>query len=418
MIDLVPDIKHIVKLALGRSDDFWYLKRFENSIDRRTIENREMIIKEAEIALSRKNEIEENKIYDDSEDPIIRQGWKLKREVENKFRYSRQHLKNARILLHLPDEKSSPAGFSIFENLLESFSFLGIETELLRFGQSTKDRLNDFKPTVFLTGDNQMFLEKIDWDAMAEYRTSNKLLIGLTASIEAYGNTLLNGRLAWAKEHGIDFYYTFRDIGYVNERKEYQPFFDAGYSIFSIPFGANPLVHYPIPGIKRDLDYAFIASTNKTKSERYYKYMRAITSKYRGLIDGPGWRHVQDFHFNRNRDRYIYARAKTGLNIHLEEQMRWANETNERTYQLAACGVPIVTDHARLLDKLFEPDSLFIADTPRQYRRHFEFILKNPEAARERALKAQKQVFEKHTTFHRASDFVTMISKRFGLGTQ
>jgi hypothetical protein len=182
-----------------------------------------------------------------------------------------------------------------------------------------------------------------------------------------------------------------------------------------VPFGANPLIHYPVPlDMPKDIDYIFIASSQgKAKGERYFRYMGPIVSTHDGFISGNGWKHVKNFTFNRHRDRYLYSRSKLGLNIHLSEQIEWASEVNERTYQLAACGVPQVVDHAKILDTLFGPDTVFIANTPKQYHAHAEYILNHPLEAERRALKAQKEVFEKHTSFHRAFDFATMIDTCF-----
>lgn len=410
MIDPIRDLKHIVKIAIGRSDYYWYLDRFEQSINAETIRDRDRIVKEAEDCLKRKNEIETASAYENSSDPLVRQGWKLKNDAEKKFRDSHIGNKALRILLHLPDEKSSPAGFSIFKNLLEAFSFIGIETDVLPFGVDIKRKLHEFKPSVFLTGDNSIFLEKIDWQAVREYRSDNELFLGLSASLEEYGNTPLKGRLECAKKNEVSFYYTFRDGKYIESKPAYKPFFSEGYKILPLPFGANPLVHYPVPGLERDLDFAFIASTNKTKAQRYYRYFKKIFEQHYGFIDGPGWKHSSAFRFDRDRDRYIYARTKVGLNIHLEDQLKNANEVNERTYQLAACGVPQVTDHAKLLDSLFSKEAIFIADNPRQYKAHFEMALHDRKEAERRALIAQKETFDRYTTFHRASDFVNMLS--------
>jgi spore maturation protein CgeB len=98
------------------------------------------------------------------------------------------------------------------------------------------------------------------------------------------------------------------------------------------------------------------------------------------------------------------------LNVHLPEQIEWACEVNERTYQLAACGVPQLIDHPKLIGKIFSRDELFVADTPAQYTRIFEDIVNQPKPAQQRALLAQKEIFSKHTTFHRAESLLLQLS--------
>lgn len=407
------DAAHFVKKALGQPDTFWYLNSFERSVCNKTWEDRARILSQAEAQLRDKMDIESDRAYNDSTDPVVKQGYTLKKQVEKEFRDKFSGIIQERILVQVPDARSSPAGYSLFTNMIEAFNFIGIPAQALGWDEEIGDALRQFQPTILMSGDHSSYLDRIDWKKVSDYRQKSKLLIGLTASLAEYGNTPLTGRLDWAKKHSIDFYYSYREQAYMKARREYKPFFDAGHTIFSIPFGANPLLHYPVPGMTRDLAYTFIASTNKNKAARYCSYLKPIVSKYPGLIDGPGWSHITDFAFNLHRDRYIYARTKIGINMHLQEQINWANETNERTYQLAACGVPQVTDHAGIFDTLFSPGAIFVADTPRQYRQYFEYIIHHPEAAQKRALVAQREVFEKYTTFHRAAEFVTMLTAHF-----
>ena len=114
-----------------------------------------------------------------------------------------------------------------------------------------------------------------------------------------------------------------------------------------------------------------------------------------------------------DKDRYLYARAKVGLNLHLEEQLDWANELNERTYILAACGVPQLLDDPALLPSRFDKNGLFIADSPAEYTELFEYILNHPDKAKQKTLLAQREVFEKHTWFHRAEKLVSDLSKNY-----
>lgn len=394
---MIQTIKHYIKKAIGLKDYWWYQNTFENLINPETLVRRKEILAWAQ----------------EQKDPVIRQGFKLRDKVLNDFKNKLSHLSHERILIHTPHWKMSPAGYSLFTNMKESFNYLGIPADEFAWDEDVSVALKRFKPTILLSGDHKVYLDRIDWKSIEEYRRNNTLKVGLTASLEEYGNTPLLERLAVGKTRNIDFYYSYREEEYLKSRKEYKPFFDGNHPIFSIPFGANPLIHYPVPGITKDIDYTFIASVNKTKAPRYLKYMGTIVKKYKGFIDGPGWKNISDFTFDRNRDRYIYARSKVGLNIHLEEQIEWACETSERTYQLAACGIPQVTDHAKIFDTLFSKGALFIADNPTQYTKHFEYIINNPETAQKYALIAQKEVFEKYTTFHRAEKFVTMLSNHF-----
>jgi hypothetical protein len=384
----------------------WVRMQFDRSILRLTIKNHDKIIADAELALKNKEIYEADDAYAASRDLLVKQGHALKKQVEQRFKdmYAGKNIE--RIIIHVPDPVSSPAGYSLFTNLAESLDFIGIPTHILGWDDNTREEIDKFNPTVLLSSDHASYLKRIDWEAIRRYRETKQLKIGLTASLAEYDNTPLEHRLSWAKEHAVDFYYSFRDEEYVSKREEYRPFFEAGYKILYLPFGANILHYYPVAGFDRDIDFVLIAS----KKREHTIFMKDIVKRHYGFIDGPGWKHAPHFKFNRDRDRYIYARAKIGLNVHLPEQIDWACEVNERTYQLAACGVPQIIDHPKLVDKLFSKDALFIADTPAHYSEYFETIINDPKIGQERALIAQKEVFDKHTTFHRADSFMQQLN--------
>lgn len=379
---------------------------FGLALRRETVVRHDAVLAEAEAALARREQHEGEAVCPASPDPVVRQGWALKQQVEAEFRNRYAGRTDERVLIHVPGAIHSPAGYSLFTNLAESLEFIGVPTRMLEWNADTGDVLEAFRPTVLLSSDDEAYRSRIDWAAIARYKQAQRLRVGLTASLQEYGNSPLAARLAWARQSGVDFYYTFRDEDYVRTRSGYRPFFDAGYPMVYLPFGANILHYYPVAGFERDLDYVIMA----TRKAEHMSHMKGIVGRYTGFIDGPGWKHVHDFRFNRERDRYIYARARVGLNVHLPEQLQWACEVNERTYQLAACGVPQLVDHALLLGKLFSPGALFVADTPRQYRQLFTHIVENASMAEARALQAQREVFERHTTFHRAASLLQQLA--------
>lgn len=379
---------------------------FGLALRRETVARHDQVLAEAEAALARREQHESEAACLASPDPVVRQGWVLKQQVEAQFRNLHAGRTDERVLIHVPGAIHSPAGYSLFTNLAESLEFIGVPTCMMEWNADTAAVLKEFQPTVMLSSDDEAYRSRIDWAAVARYKQAQRLRVGLTASIEEYGNSPLPGRLAWALQSGVDFYYTFRDEDYVRTRSGYRPFFEAGFPMLYLPFGANILHYYPVAGFKRDLDYAIMA----TRKAEHMSHMKGIVGHYTGFIDGPGWKHVRDFRFNRDRDRYIYARARVGLNVHLPEQLQWACEVNERTYQLAACGVPQLVDRALLLDKLFVPESVFIAETPKHYRQLFREIIARPDQAQRRALQAQREVMAAHTTFHRADAFVRQLA--------
>lgn len=401
-------LNHLLQLAKKRKVKFQRSiekHRFNWLFNSASLRQHDLILAEAEDALQDNSTHENIEACLSSSDRLVQQGTRLRMDSEAFFKDCMVGVSDERILIQIPDARFSPAGYSLFSNLMESLNYIGIPARALGWEEETQTALDEFKPTVLLSSDNHEYLRRINWGAIALYKLGKQLRVGLSAALEEYESTPLLPRLAWAKQHQIDFYYSYRDEDYVVNRKEYQPFFDAGYQILYIPFGANILHYFPIAGFERDLNYVLMAS----RKREHIAYLKNITSQYSGFLDGPGWKQVKHFQFNRERDRYIYARAKVGLNIHLPEQVEWACELNERTYQLAACGVPQLIDHPMLLNKIFGSKSFFIAESPAEYDELFKELICNPSLGVEKALYAQREVFASHTTFHRAKSLIDQL---------
>lgn len=329
--------------------------------------------------------------------------------LDYKDKYS--DLEGLRVLVHIPPIEMSAGGHSVFNNMVESLKYIGIPAVALPWKHNLQVILDEFKPTIFLTSNNTVYLENINWIDIRKYKDSNKLLIGLSASPDDFANPHLD-RLNWIRSNSIDFFFGFRSEEYFLERREnYAPILDSGYSIFSWEFGANVMAYYPVNNPVKDLNYVFLASSNSDKRERYLAWLTKLVKKYPGFINGPGW-----FKINKNlpqkAHKHIYARAKIGINLHIDDSIKWPSELNERTYILAASGVPQLIDDAKLLDRRFDVKGFFVASSPEEYFTLFEYALNNPEEARDRALIALKEVYDRHTTFHRAEKFVSYLLAR------
>ncbi len=313
-----------------------------------------------------------------------------------------------RIVIHTPPKEISPGGYSLFTNLSESLNFIGVDCQIITWGENFEELYLSFRPTHLLSSDSSNYLDKLDWNFINNKRRDDKLQVGLTASIEAYGNSPLEPRLKWGKNH-VDFYYSFRSHEYLHSRADYQLFFKSGFKILSVEFGANPLYYFPVVS-EKILDYTFLASGNRDKQKRYFEYLPYIFRNYKGLIDGPGWDFCKSWS-DKDLHRYLYSFAKLGINLHIDDSIEWASELNERTYILAACGIPQLIDSAKLLPFRFDSNSMFVANNPEEYNSLFRFMLENPIECEKRALKALNEVYEKHTTFHRAESLLLQLKK-------
>ncbi len=397
-------LKHHIKMVLGRPDPMWPFYTFEHGICQETITSHDAILQKAESYMARVSEIETEENYANSTDPVVRQGWKLKKKISSMFQGAYSSAKGIRILIHIQDFSDSPGGYSALSNMLESLRFIGVQASAITSTDNTREVLETFRPNILLSTDIDCFLEEIDWDAVRDYRRVHRLDIGLLTDREE-NPVPLEPKFKWAKEHNVRFYFSYRDKNYIDKSDKYEPFRTRGYPVVGIPFGVNILHYYPVPNIPRTLNYSLITSASWQKGEQYIM-AQDVVRKYPGFIYGLGWKHSKGFSFDKDRDRYIYAMSKCGLNFHLPFQLDSACEVNERTHQLAACGVPQLVDNAKMLPNLYSPDAFFIARNREEFSSHFQKIPANPEMAKQRALIAQKEAFERHTTFHRAATFV------------
>lgn len=316
---------------------------------------------------------------------------------------------SVRILIHVPSQSKSPGGFSLFSNIIDCLGFMGVPCCALFFDSDLSQTLIDFKPNVFISSDNAIFINNIDFAILSEYRFKHQLIIGLTAYIQEYGfSSPLKDRLAWAQHTGVDFYYSFRSPEYLNSRVEYKPFYDLYPSIFSIEFGFNPISYYPVISSMFAVPYVFLASSNIDKQDRYRDWLLPIVGKYPGLIDGPGWSRNKSL-APKHIHKHMYARSCIGLNLHIDLSIDYPAELNERTYILAACGVPQLIDNPMLLSKRFSTCSYYSASHPSEYFDLFCHMIEHPDETQFRAIKALEEVFARHTYFHRLDKFLSYL---------
>lgn len=323
--------------------------------------------------------------------------------------------KRLTIFIHIPEKIKSPAGFSIFNGYLLAFKYLGINALGFTSIEEFNLLINKFTPDIVLASDNNSSFFSINWELLNQSKTSSRIIVGLTASTEAEKKDKeLILRLNRARKYKVDFFYSFKSKQHINNNIAFNNYFSFGFNLFDIEFGCNPIFHFPIESDIKDLDYIFLASSNIDKREKYYKWLPKITKNFHGFIDGPGWHKINscaDF----NLHSLLYSRSKIGLNLHIQDSISQESELNERTFILAACGIPQLIDNPKLLHKRFSQNSLFSASTPKEYFELFKFMLQNPLECEKRSLLALKEVYENHTIFSRLSDFLNQLNINFNI---
>jgi hypothetical protein len=402
-------LKSALRRLLRGEDPWGDFRRLRSAIHPDAWRRLESVRRWLDLVGPRAADVEAAANYASFRDPVVRRGYDLRERAKRAFADKYAALPRVRLLVFVPDYEMSPAGHSLARNFGAGFAFLGVPTAYWDQGLALAPLLDAFRPTVLLANDPEKYapegyLDYIDWGAVGDYRKAGPLSIGLVASPYRKAPSSLRGRLRHARRLGVDFYYSFQAPSFIARRHE--GYFRAGFHVSSLEFGANPLLHYPVPGVERDLEYAFLGSAHFEKWPRYCRFFQPIVRSAPGVIVGPGWHKDGVARLPESQHRYLYARAKVGLNLHVPFQIEAAAELNERAYALAACGTPQLMDDPKLLGQRFGPKSVYSASTPREYEELFFRILRRPEEARERALNALEDVFAGHTIFHRAEAFL------------
>jgi len=119
----------IGKHFLYRREPFY---TFEKRIRKDTYRISKKALVWADQCVSNLSEHETEDIYLNSNDPIVVNGYLLREKVKSQFRNKKQDSK-LKILVHMPSQDSSPAGYSIFKNMIEAGKYLGYEINELNW---------------------------------------------------------------------------------------------------------------------------------------------------------------------------------------------------------------------------------------------------------------------------------------------
>lgn len=312
-----------------------------------------------------------------------------------------------RILIHLPPPEKALAWASNARNMLECFRYMGVDAHALPWDSPIARSLETHRSNVLLTIWHHDYLVRIDWDAVAAYRANGSdLLIGINApEEELYGSEVVRELISWSKDAGVSFFFKDRPREYA--QSSYERFWEAGYDVLALEYGANPLLYHPVVGVPSDLNYCFLGSLHRDKWSRYLSHFGPILKRHPGFLMGPGWPTGPQKTLRPEAHRFLYGRAAVGLNLHHETQLRFPVDLNERTYNLATVGIPQVIDSPRLLGQRFSDEMVFRGDSAASFQEQFEFALADRNEAQNRVLAAHRHVMENHTMFHRLTEFLT-----------
>lgn len=416
--ELLLEAKSLVRKLLGIPDPWKAFRDYERRIRSETWTGQPAVLRWLEevapIAASPPRPV----LDPTSSDPLVRLFALRWSELEKQFAGKHASLANEfRVLIHLPPFPIAAAGYSLFQNLGQGLTFCGVPVAFWEHwggGPPLAQLLDEFRPGVLLSIDHRWYgpnppVGQDSIEAVREYRRKNRLILGLSCNHFPTDPVILDRNIADATSLGVDFFYSFQAEPFVSTK--YRPFIDRWFRVLSLEFGANPLQYHPVPGIERDLNFVYLAANNAEKWERETKYLRRVFHTYPGLILGPGWPRTTVAQLPPHQLRFLYARAKVGINLHVPFQIADPTELNERAYNLAACGTPQLMDRPALLPNRFSEAAIFSADTPDQYIDLFEHILAHPEEAAERGRRSMGEVLDNHTVFHRADTLIRFLAR-------
>lgn len=392
MKGLLNVVRRYSRAALSRAP--WSpqrrLQRVLGSVDERTILNH--------LSLCRWAEQQAASSHSKTDDPLVSSH---ERWIQELSRYVASSLRGGlTFLAHVPPEHVSIAMASLMGNLLEVMRAVDIEADVLDWDHDLEARLAETRPAILLTTGHEAYLSKLDRDVLAAARSSYGTVLGVAASpADGLGREAAERLIAWSKPlKGGVFFYRWSPPEWADPRYDF--YRAEGVPIVTLEYGANPISYRPIGGVQRDLDYVFMGSVHGDKLKRYAEHFGPILKDHAGFLLGPGWPTGPPDTLDRHLHAYLYSRAKVGLNLHIPNQLVLPMQLNERTFNLAAAGVPQVVDRPLLLRDRFTDDAVFASDDPLAYMNNFRLALARPDEAQERARRAHEQVMERRTLFH------------------
>jgi spore maturation protein CgeB len=171
-----------------------------------------------------------------------------------------------------------------------------------------------------------------------------------------------------------------------------------------LPAGCDPSVHRPMRA--RDQFRANVVFVGRATPRR--EGLLAELVEFGLALWGPGWRRTSLRDYCRGEylrlSDYVraYAGASVAVNIHLDGSPAGGGGCNRRLFELAAIGVPQVTDVRADLPLNFEPDAeVLVYRNAGELRELVRAALQDPAAAEAIAVAGRRRALGEHTLMHR-----------------
>ncbi len=334
-----------------------------------------------------------------SQEDIVQQGHALRsgllREYAGKYAAD-----GRKMLLLSPDNGAWRYTFQSWKSVLE---YMGVSVDLV----TTIDRQIDYGCyDIFLTIANPAFINQTTVNRTIQ-RIGNRIGIAAKDSfspVNSAGDLDLLHYLVQEKP----FQFLITSSNETGIKYAFADWLKQGVKIYSVPFGFNPLIHYP-EYVQKEYDYFFVGHNSYLKAEETQKYLAAIFQQYRGVLRGTGW-DASVSELSPQDVRTYYNRAKINLNYHLKVQKEQENEVNERTYIIGACGGFQLVDNPKYLSHLYGGKEMAIAGDEREYLDMFKHYLNKSDERLEMSYHALVKTYKnKSSLFTRMDDWLKLL---------
>lgn len=386
-------LKHFVKGLLGRKNNAWY-------VDAQIAKYKGLSY--TEFINYTKGSIQ-NLSKNTKEHPLFEKGYALREKSIGTFKNVIRA--NFKVAVQVPPSNFSPGGFSFYNGLVQTLQWMG--GEVIQFWPVLPNDESTENLDLMIVGNFHAYSIALEQQVTNQQTVKARQILAtvdlMSTDIQMPENIILK-----AISKGVTGFISHYFDPFVSESKfsEVAAKFDV--PVYSLPIGLNALYHYPEQFICPVYNCLFLASANYDKAKRTFEYLQMVSEDKYSCIMGPGWPWSNSFAMQPGAEKKIMSFFKVSLNLHLQSQIDYETEINERVYINAATGTPQITDAPALIHKLF-PSSSFIAQTPMQYSALVKALLHEPFKFQQEQSLWMDTVFTKHTLFHRISNLLNSL---------
>ena len=196
----------------------------------------------------------------------------------------------------------------------------------------------------------------------------------------------------------------------------------------SLSFACQPILHNPIGSNEEKIgEVAFAGSWHENKHENrkidMHNLLRPALSYQLHIFDRMAdhlldnsifpfeYQHTIQGSLPYNKMLSAYRSYEVFLNVNSVQNSR--TMFSRRVYEIAACGVNIITGYTQGIEDVFGKDLICSSLSEEETKQHLNTLLLNREENKKRAHQAKRIVYEKHTYAHRLETILSTVGFTF-----